>query len=342
MKEKTLKFILVFIDLAFLFFFVWYFLSTFTHGRFAWVSVVNMFAFQFFLVLLLPALFGFFLKIRRHQVAASIAFGLFLFMYGRFFIPKGGGISDSNDHLKVMTYNMLVYTPETGAVGNVIREEAADIVFMQETSFGMSEYLENEMKDLYPYQLHFPSDVPVGMSLISKHPFALIYSELGGAGGGTPILLDVNWNGQTVHVLNFHMPPTAFWAMMDMQRVKKLSESRTHHAQRIDRFLVEHSGPAIVAGDVNDVFLNDAYATLINSGLQDAWLEGGLGLGHTFPGNESPGTSRPQIAGIFFPEWMVRIDYIFVSSDWEVLSTYLAETDGYSDHRGVVSILRLK
>jgi endonuclease/exonuclease/phosphatase (EEP) superfamily protein YafD len=100
--------------------------------------------------------------------------------------------------------------------------------------------------------------------------------------------------------------------------------------------------PAIVAGDVNDVFLNNAYMLLVKAGLQDAWAESGFGLGHTFPGNKSPGTSRTHIGNLYVPEWMIRIDYIFASPEWEVLSAHIARTDGYSDHRGVVAYLRLK
>jgi endonuclease/exonuclease/phosphatase (EEP) superfamily protein YafD len=104
----------------------------------------------------------------------------------------------------------------------------------------------------------------------------------------------------------------------------------------------EYDVPAIIAGDLNDVYLNDGYRILVNAGLQDVWAEAGFGLGNTFPGNKSPGTSRPHIGGFYIPEWLIRIDYIFASPEWEVLSAHIARTDGYSDHRGVVAYLRLK
>jgi len=329
-------------DLVFAFFFLWYALLTFTHGSLALISLVNMFAFQIFLLLIPFALAGTFLRVRRIQVASLVALVFFAVTFGKFFIPKQKPVPSSPDVLKVMTYNMLVYTPDVSKVADVIREENADIVFMQETSFAMAEYLQIEMLDEYPYQIHDPSDVPLGMSVISKYPLDPIDHDLGESWVGTPIPLAVNWNGQTVHVLNFHMRPTVPAVIVNSGLIDKLSQSREIHANRINQFVEKYPVPAIVAGDANDVSFNNAYRILVNAGLQDSWAEAGFGLGHTFPGNKSPGTSRIQIFGLYVPEWLVRIDYIFASQDWDVLSAHIARTDGYSDHRGVVTYLRLK
>jgi endonuclease/exonuclease/phosphatase (EEP) superfamily protein YafD len=341
-KEKIQNLFLALGDLAFVLVFAWYAVSFFTHGQFAWVSMLNMFAFEVFLLLIPFALAGFFLRVRRIQIAALIALALFVFMFGKLFIPRQKTVPSSPDVLKVMTYNMLAFTPDVSMVADVIREEDADIVFMQETSFAMADFLQKEMLDEYPYQIHDPSDVPLGMSVISKYPFEPIDYDLGDSWVGMPIPLAVNWNRQLVHVLNFHMLPTSVGVVTDFGLVGRLSRSREQHADSINRFVGQYPVPAIVAGDANDVSLNNAYRMLVNSGLQDAWAEAGFGLGHTFPGNKSPGTSRLQMGGFYIPEWLVRIDYIFASQDWEVLSAHLARTDGYSDHRGVVAFLRLK
>ncbi|MBA3533901.1 MAG: endonuclease/exonuclease/phosphatase, partial [Ardenticatenales bacterium] len=74
----------------------------------------------------------------------------------------------------------------------------------------------------------------------------------------------------------------------------------------------------------------------------DGWQEGGWGLGHTFPGADSPGSSRPKVAGLSVPKWLVRIDYIFHSSHWQTLSAEIGPWDQVSDHRPVMATLRLK
>ena len=92
----------------------------------------------------------------------------------------------------------------------------------------------------------------------------------------------------------------------------------------------------IAVGDANVSSLSDAYK-LLREELEDAWIEAGFGLGHTFPGSGIPGSSRPQVAGILVPQWMARIDYVFYSDQMQAIAAHLAPFDGVSDHRGVVS-----
>jgi endonuclease/exonuclease/phosphatase (EEP) superfamily protein YafD len=329
-------------DLVFAFFFLWYTLLTFTYGSFALVNLLNMFAFELFLLLIPFVLVGFFLRVRRLQIASLVALALFAVTFGKFLVPKQKPVPSSLDVLKVMTYNMLAFTPDVSKVAGVIREESADIVFMQESSYAMADFLQKEMLDEYPYQIHYPSDIPLGMSVISKYPFEPLDHALEGYWVGTPIPLAVDWNGRTIHVLNFHMLPTGLGAIANLEQAEKISQTRDVDAASINRFVSRYDAPAIVAGDANDVFLNNAYRMLVGAGLQDSWAKAGFGLGHTFPGNKSPGTSRIHFGDFYVPEWMVRIDYIFASQDWDVLSAHIARTDGYSDHRGVVAFLRLK
>jgi endonuclease/exonuclease/phosphatase (EEP) superfamily protein YafD len=303
---------------------------------------MNMFAFEVFLLLLPCALAGFAYRLRRLQVAAGVAVLLLVFVFGKFFYPKGQSALAASGSLKVMTYNMLVYTPNSPAILGVIREENADVVFIQETSFDVADLLETEMKDAYPYQIHYPSEIPLGTSVISKYPFTEIEAGIESRWVGKPILLEVDWNGTTVNAVNFHMLPTPLAAIVRPDVFNKISDVRTEEASVLIEFLRTHPGPAIVAGDMNDVFLNDPYLMLVNSGLQDAWAAAGFGLGHTFPGNKSPGTSRLHFGDYYIPEWLVRIDYVFATPEWAVVSAHIARTDGYSDHRPVVAELHLR
>jgi len=346
MKQKLLNSIRAFwiaaSDLYFALFFVWFGISMLTHGYFAWVSMMNMFAFQIFLFLIPWALAGMIYRVRRLQISSAIAVLLFLLVFAKFFLPKEQTVLASSDSLKVMTYNMLVYTPDPSAILDVIREENADIVFIQEISFAVADSLEAEVKDEYPYQIHFPSDIPLGLSVISKFPFEKIDFEIGEHWVGQPILLAVDWNGQIIHAVNFHMQPTSLGLIAKPELTRQVSEVRIDQAQHLVKFMQENPNPVIFAGDANEAFLNDPYRILVDPGLQDSWAEAGFGLGHSFPGNKSPGTSRLHVGELYIPEWMIRIDYIFASQEWQVLSAHMARTDGYSDHRGVVAYLRLK
>jgi endonuclease/exonuclease/phosphatase (EEP) superfamily protein YafD len=76
------------------------------------------------------------------------------------------------------------------------------------------------------------------------------------------------------------------------------------------------------------------------SGLIDSWKEVGFGLGHTFPGSDVPGSSRPYLWGVPVPMWLARIDYVFHTSDLQAVSARMASFDGASDHRGVIAVLK--
>ena len=116
--------------------------------------------------------------------------------------------------------------------------------------------------------------------------------------------------------------------------------NRNKQAKILVDYAKQTEKPIVVAGDANSVFLSRVYE-IITAELTDAWFEAGYGLGHTFPGSDIPGSSRPHFGSLYVPKWLVRIDYIFVSQEWGVGSARLAEFDGVSDHRGVIAELFL-
>ena len=89
-------------------------------------------------------------------------------------------------------------------------------------------------------------------------------------------------------------------------------------------FVGRTPGPLIIAGDANATDISQPYRTIHNAGLQDAWRVAGFGLGGTFPGSTVSGSSRWKIGSWYAPQWMLRIDYVFVSPHWEVSSARIA------------------
>jgi endonuclease/exonuclease/phosphatase (EEP) superfamily protein YafD len=125
-----------------------------------------------------------------------------------------------------------------------------------------------------------------------------------------------------------------------MNRISQDNRYRESQAYSLVEMAGER-GPSIVAGDANTTPLTGAYKILASS-LEDGWVRAGFGLGHTFPGSDVPGSSRPHIAGWSVPMWLARIDYVFFTPDWQALAARNAVFDGVSDHRGVVVVLSLK
>ncbi len=114
------------------------------------------------------------------------------------------------------------------------------------------------------------------------------------------------------------------------------SEARIHSAELlVDRFNPHRSEtPVIVMGDFNAVDTTTAYGILSGSGLEDAWAAAGrVGPADTFTGFEPSDRTGP------------RIDYVFVSDRWDVLSAealdVVREGRHPSDHRPVVADLLL-
>jgi endonuclease/exonuclease/phosphatase family metal-dependent hydrolase len=121
-------------------------------------------------------------------------------------------------------------------------------------------------------------------------------------------------------------------------RMEWTISEREQQARAIREFARTHADPLIVPIDLNSTDQNTPYS-LLTPELVDAWQEAGWGLGHTFPGASSPGSSRPTFAGIAAPMWLVRIDYVFHSRHFRAVEARTGPWDGISDHRPVVAHL---
>jgi endonuclease/exonuclease/phosphatase (EEP) superfamily protein YafD len=155
--------------------------------------------------------------------------------------------------------------------------------------------------------------------------------------GGGPQVLDLTFEDTNVTLINFHAIPPG------VREVNGEPSERVRERQMgaIVALAGERPGPLLALGDLNAVDRSTAYAIITRS-LIDAWRAAGWGLGHTFPGAASPGSSRPTIAGVLYvPMWLVRIDYVFHSDEWQALAARLGPWDGASDHRPVVAELAL-
>jgi len=207
-------------------------------------------------------------------------------------------------------------------------------VLLQEVNPTMAAVLQSELLDEYPHQILEPAVGFRGMGVISKYPIQPTGEELPLDWIGTPQVLEMDWMGWRVTLINFHMqssiPQTFGWISED-------NRVREAQAQALVDF-ARDAGPLILGGDANATPLNASYH-ILNRQLSDAWLEAGFGFGHTFPGSAIQGSSRPRLAGHPVPQWLMRIDYIFHSSHWVAVEARTAPFDGVSDHRGMVAEL---
>lgn len=76
--------------------------------------------------------------------------------------------------------------------------------------------------------------------------------------------------------------------------------------------------------------------------LQDVWRKAGWGVGHSFPGLMAEPDLRIQAAGFTVPPWIIRIDYILASKEWQPVEARVGVWHGESDHRPVLARLILR
>jgi len=112
------------------------------------------------------------------------------------------------------------------------------------------------------------------------------------------------------------------WHAADAMRQN--TERRRLDAESASRFAAEFTGPSIVAGDFNTPVESRIYQRYW-SGWQNAFSQGGFGLGHT---------KSLRLHG-------VRIDHILISPHWRVISAQTCTSLG-GDHRPVVADLALR
>jgi endonuclease/exonuclease/phosphatase (EEP) superfamily protein YafD len=274
---------------------------------------------------------------------AAVAFGG---LWGRQFSPARWTTVEraraAEPGLTVMTYNVLAYQQQVDLLVETIRGEGADLVLIQELTPELARALEG-LKQEYPHQDLHPLNSASGIGVISKYPLRPVAVQPGGHSWiGGPQVLDLDWNGTQVRVINFHMYPTLHGT--SSAAVARDFRVREEQAAVLAE-LAAVPGPVIMGGDANSGPLSDAYRILTRD-LHDSWRSAGFGLGHTFPGRPYPvrrvvGPANPLRLLGNSPLWLARIDYLLHSDELRTTEARLARAEGSSDHRGVVATLHL-
>jgi endonuclease/exonuclease/phosphatase (EEP) superfamily protein YafD len=317
----------------------WILLHFLTGDRISYLALANFLSVYLFIPLPLVLLAALFTRSRNLGIGFAIGALTFLFLWGPQFLPRLKQPTPEGLTLTVMTYNVLAWHNHTQPVIDTIRAQYVDVVCLQELNRNLAEAIATELKDEFPYQILEPVDNPTGIGVISRYPIRRTGERLPLRWIGGPQVLELDWNGQTVTLVNIHMVPTTGLAAQSIVEPSiRLREAQARELVALAR----RSSPIIIAGDANSAPLNEA-TRIITRELRDAWWQAGFGLGHTFPGSTIPGSDRPRIGrDRFVPPWLARIDYVFHSQEWETVSARLAPFDRVSDHRGVIAVLKLE
>lgn len=280
-----------------------------------------------------------------------------------FHMPSGNRAVKSDSTLTIMSYNVSqfgLYREKDSkynrqAMFAMIKKQELDIVCFQDfytsekkNDFNNREDISREMTLPYRY---FSSDFNRdGM----QHWGSIIYSRFPiiasdkvkmsvGPRSESLIYADIQKGDDTIRVINMHLESYRF-DKKDYSAIQKIKNQedtglkatksiiqkmreayirRSQQADIVGDFIRQSPYPVIVCGDFNDTPASYTYFT-IKGGLQDAFLQKGLGIGRTFTG------LAPTL----------RIDYVFVSNHFKVNSFQKIISD-LSDHYPVIANLSL-
>lgn len=296
------------------------------------IALFNSIAHLLFLpsIILLPLA----LLLRRRATVLLVIPALLAFLlgYGAVFMPRTVKAAPKTESLRILTYNLLAYSRDTGPVVAIIREADADVVALQELSQPMAEHLAEALAKEYPYQaLHTSVDAPVaGQGILSRYPIVedeywRVYLA------AQRVTLDVE--GQLVAFYNAHtvMPLSRSgfdWRSEEISVLLERAESETV--------------PVILAGDFNMSDQSDDYWRVAER-YHDAYRKAGWGMGFTFPatqaysGLRAPVPSIPTLIRAIPP--LLRLDYVFHDSAFETVEARVWPTSGGSDHLPVLAVL---
>jgi vancomycin resistance protein VanJ len=234
---------------------------------------------------------------------------VWLAWFGVYLMPRSVAPVDADTPtLTVLTYNVLALNGDVEAVAQVIQAADADIINLQELSTPTAAYLEQFLAKDYPYFALYPGGIP-GSGVFSRYP---IVEEMMWKTRLNHQRYTIDFNGQLVIVYNTH-PVSPLGGMNGFNRRHRDIDSL------LDRALpdVATQMPVILAGDFNMTEISDDYDR-IRETFDDAYRDVGSGMGFTY-------TIRGRLP-------VARIDYVFYTSQFRVISADVLSDRGSSDH----------
>jgi len=302
-----------------------------------WSFLLDTFALYLFvpLALIVPLA----IVVRSYLLRACALFGvvLFLITYGGLFVPVAWRPTPPANapRLTAMTFNVHVSNTNPDGVATAIRRADADLVGLQEVN-PVAQALRRDLSDLYPYQIMNVTSTSSGAAILSRYPLQPTGFSLPGQWNDPPLVARLRFAGATVTVLDAHPVST----LLTRGEIREETQQRAYTAHVIAGFVRAQQDPVLVLSDFNAGDQSTPYG-IVTRVLGDAWREKGVGFGHTFPGDKSFDDTRPRVHDWFIPQWLVRIDYVFHSHQWQTVDARIGPWDGVSDHRPVLATLAL-
>lgn len=266
-------------------------------------------------------------------LASFIVLTISFFYFNVFYeISSEGDPSEYEHSLSILSYNVRLFNAfekkdfgDVAAIfSDIIIEKDPDIIFIQE-------YYDKHNVDLSAYPYKFVKfkrkSAKLGHAIFSKYPLIHTGDFNFKDSGNNALYADVVKGKDTLRLYNLHLqsfgiiPEVKFLQEMDKERLARRVSTNFKKQETQIRQVLEHKSkceyPVILCGDFNNTPFSYTYRKL-KENMQDSFRERGNGLGTTF----------------WFDFFPLRIDYIFTSPDFDVL-TFDTEKETFSDHHAI-------
>lgn len=238
---------------------------------------------------------------------------------------------ESKRDISILSYNVRIFNllgntqfgEDQKKLFSLIREENPDIVCFQEFYINDHKHFNLDtisrqlphLKHNHIFWLSKDSSFKYGIATFSKYPIVKKGRIDFGKSLNSTIFTDILIDKERIRVYNNHLQSIRFnrnnyqfisnqSRYSDQQRLREIRDisfrlrdafvKRSRQAEKIAASINRSAYPVLVCGDFNDTPVSYTYHT-ISSGLNDAFVEAGSGVGITYKGK--------------FPSY--RIDYIF-------------------------------
>lgn len=272
--------------------------------------------------------------------------------------------SSAAPSFQIMTFNVSSSVdpgPEARKMSAMIQRVDPDVVALQETLLRIRPHrpmrpapsLQSLLEADYALPQRVPRRQSVRQVALSRRVpmdslHNLVLGEAHPAPGPTSATrIRFRWQGQRVTLYNIHLHTVSarkpwseepgtwadwhtwldpdFWGPY-VASYREGAYRRVQQARQLRRYIEHETGPVLVVGDFNSTRHHWVYRHIANAGLQEAYVQGRPWSGSTYP---AP-----------FP--VVRIDHVLASRHWHPIDTRVLPDETASDHRPVLTTLRLQ
>lgn len=323
-------------------------------------------AFRFLFIPLLISVAHIVLNIYRHRkpivifrfAPTCLILAATILNYGWQLFPSAEACED-DEVISVMTYNILGNASTQNRLNGIetIRHERPDVVCCTEYNPRSDpSVFTRELGDIYPYIVSNRDENSwrTGELIISRYP--IIINKINDFAAENYIFAEINIQDKKINIVNVHLSrvghqieknveelphPMSESVQMASDFEQIIDQNKYSNAQTLLKDIMQFQNPTIICGDLNDTPNSRVYRLFAGRYI-NAYHRKGWGLGATF------GESWINYRLFYFPflvafaRDIIRIDHIFVSRHFDVVSSRVVKNARGSDHKPVIAVVKLK